>query len=133
MKCPECERTGQRSKFYMPTGYSSTAMAGSEDYYDEDGHRHYHEVNTRGGQAHCSNGHVLNVTCSDKCQAPGCDYGSPQTITLVPPRAPEPEPSHSDDQVYLSELFSNRILFGIVSDLDAPNQVSASLETNDDE
>lgn len=94
MKCPECERTGQRSQLYMPTGYSSTLMGGSQIFYDEDGHRHYHEVNTSHGQAHCSNGHVLNVTCSTKCKAPDCDYGTPQTMTLVPPRPPAPEPEY---------------------------------------
>lgn len=93
MKCPECDRTGQRSKFYMPTSYVSTAMGGTRTYYDEDGYRHYHEINSSRGQAFCSNGHTLNVTLSTKCQAPGCDYGTPQTMTLVPPRPAEPEPS----------------------------------------
>ena len=70
----------------MPTHYRRTLLGGSRDYYDEDDHHHYHEVNSRRGKARCSNGHVLNVVCSTECQAPGCDYGSPQTMTLVPER-----------------------------------------------
>lgn len=85
MKCPECERTGQRSKLYMPSGYCSTLMGGTRTYYDEDGHRHHHEVNSSRGQGSCSNGHILDVTLSTKCQAPGCDYGSSQRIAFVPP------------------------------------------------
>lgn len=91
MKCPECERTGQQSKFYMPDSYCSTLMGGTQTYYDEDGHRHRHEVNSSAGWARCSNGHVLSVVLSTKCEAPDCDYGTPQTITLVPPRPAEPE------------------------------------------
>lgn len=93
MKCPECERTGQRSKLYMPELYASTLMGGSRRYYDEDGQLHYHEVNSSRGQAHCSDGHILVVTRSTKCPAPECDYGTPQRITFVPPRPTEPEPS----------------------------------------
>lgn len=81
MKCPECERLGERSKLYMPDCYSSTAMAGTRTYYDEDGHRHHHEVNSSHGWARCSNGHRLSVRASDKCPAPDCDYGSPMTMT----------------------------------------------------
>ena len=94
MKCPECERTGQRSKLYMPTMWSSTAMGGSQSYYDEDGELHYHEVNIRSGRAHCSNGHEHSVTASTKCAAPGCDYGTPQKMTLLAPRPPEPKPEY---------------------------------------
>lgn len=92
MKCPECDRTGQRSKFYMPDSYASTLMGGSQSYYDEDGHQHYHEVNSSRGQAHCSTGHILSVALSTRCKAPGCEYGHEQTITLVPQRPAEPEP-----------------------------------------
>ena len=83
MKCPECEKTGQRSKFFPPTGYFSTAMGGSENYYDEDGHRHRHEVNVSSGRVHCSNGHVFTLRLSNKCPAPGCPYGHEQTLTRV--------------------------------------------------
>lgn len=94
MKCPECERIGQRSKLFMPDGYFSTAMGGSQSYYDEDGHKHYHEINSSSGQGHCSNGHILDVTLSTKCKAPGCGYGTPLEMTLAPPRPPRPEPSY---------------------------------------
>lgn len=83
MRCPECERTGQRSKLYTPTCYISTAMAGAQTCYDEDGNRHHHEVNSSGGRGQCSSGHTLDFTASTKCPAPDCDYGTPQTITLV--------------------------------------------------
>lgn len=87
MKCPECERTGQRSKYYPPNGWCSTLMGGTRTYYDEDGQRHHHEVNTSRGQGNCSNGHVLNVTASTKCPAPGCDYGHEERISVVAPEA----------------------------------------------
>lgn len=83
MKCPECERTGQRSKLYMPTSYFSTAMGGTESYYDEDGVHHFHEINDSGGSGSCSQGHILNVSLSTKCPAPGCDYGHLTRIELV--------------------------------------------------
>lgn len=83
MKCPECEHTGQRSQLYMPDCYFSTAMGGTRNYYDEDGNHHYHEVNRSSGRGSCSNGHVLNVSASTKCTAPGCDYGHPLTISIV--------------------------------------------------
>jgi hypothetical protein len=78
----------------MPDGYFSTGMGGSQSYYDEAGHKHYHEINSSSGQGHCSNGHILNITLSTKCEAPGCDYGTPQTITLAPQRPPRPEPEY---------------------------------------
>lgn len=83
MKCPECERTGRQSKLYMPDSYFSTAMGGSETYYDEEGQYHHHEVNSSSGQGHCSNRHTLNVVLSTKCQTPGCGYGSLLSITTV--------------------------------------------------
>lgn len=91
MKCPECERTGQKSKLYMPDFYSCTDMGGSQDYYDEDGHHHYHEVNHSSGQGRCSNGHLLDVVASTKCEAPSCSYGREQTITFTGSVPVEPE------------------------------------------
>jgi hypothetical protein len=110
MRCPECERTGQRSKLFMPDGYLTTDMGGSRNYYDEDGHRHSHEVNSSSGQAHCSNGHILSVQLSTKCKAPGCDYGTPQTITLVPPKPAEPEPAYItfDDNLQIVVPYDRR-------------------------
>lgn len=83
MKCPECERTDQRSKFYMPTTWMMTAAGGSQDYYDEDGEHHYHEVNRGKGQAHCSEGHYFKIGKSTQCSAQGCDYGSPESVELI--------------------------------------------------
>jgi hypothetical protein len=82
MKCPECVRMGQQSRLYMPTSYFSTAKAGTETYYDEDGIWHHHDANRSGGTGWCSQGHTLDVMLSTKCPAPNCDYGDPQTITL---------------------------------------------------
>lgn len=82
MRCPECVRLGLRSRLYAPTCYTRTAMGGSQQYYDEDGNRHYHEVNRSHGQGHCSEGHVLHWAMSTQCPAEGCEYGSPETITV---------------------------------------------------
>lgn len=94
MKCPKCEQTSQRSKLYMPTSYCCTAMGGTQTYYDEDGQRHHHEINSSVGQGRCSNGHILNITASTKCPAPDCDYGHPQRIDVLPPTPPQPEPEY---------------------------------------
>lgn len=91
MKCPECVRTGQRSKLYMPATYCCTDMGGTQTYYDEDGVRHHHDVNHASGRGRCSNGHILDVTASTECPAPDCGYGHPQTIDVVPAAPPKPE------------------------------------------
>lgn len=94
VKCPECVRTGQLSKLYMPNGYTSTLMGGTQTYFDEDGVRHHHEVNTSRGQGSCSNGHILDFIASTKCPAPECDYGHPTKVTFVAPEPPKPEPEY---------------------------------------
>ncbi|MBB3752656.1 hypothetical protein FHT44_005168 [Mycolicibacterium sp. BK634] len=72
-------------------------MGGSRGFYDEDGHYHYHEANSSRGQAHCSNGHIMDVTRSTKCTAPGCDFGHEERLVLVP--SPEPEPEREREYV----------------------------------
>lgn len=70
----------------MPDGYMSTLMGGTQTYYDEDGVRHHHEVNSSTGRGHCSLGHDLDVNASTRCPAPGCEYGRPLSITYIPPK-----------------------------------------------
>lgn len=94
MKCPECERTGQRSKLFMPDAYMCTAMGGSQSFYDEDGEKHYHDINSAMGQGHCSNHHLIDVTRSTKCAAPGCNWGHEQTMAVRPPQPAKPEPTY---------------------------------------
>lgn len=82
MRCPECVRLDEQSALYPPSSWTSTAMGGSKHYYDEEGVEHRHEVNRSHGTGRCSKGHVIDWALSTKCPAEGCDYGSPQEITV---------------------------------------------------
>jgi hypothetical protein len=70
MKCPECEKLGFKSCVY-PNGCSVTAMC-SNNYYDENGKYHVHNMNTRTTHYTCSNGHswVEDTTGSCWCGWP---------------------------------------------------------------
>ena len=70
-KCPFCEKEGKKSKLYSG-GAMQTLMGGSESFYDEDGKKHYHEINTTTRDYHCSNGHYFTRKYKQKC--PSCDY-----------------------------------------------------------
>ena len=55
MKCPECEKAGEKSCVY-PQGSSRTMLMGCE-YYDEEGRYHQHDPNVTTTGYRCSNGH----------------------------------------------------------------------------
>lgn len=91
MRCPECVRTGQRSEYFPPSSWFSTAMGGSESYFDEDGEKHYHEVNSLSAE---SGGlEPLRVTAPPVFEA-GC---RPFRGTLQSARrTEESNPNHKD-------------------------------------
>lgn len=82
MRCPECVRLDQQSALFPPSSWFATAAGGSQHYFDEQGQEHHHNVNRSYGTGHCSKGHTLDWALSTKCKAEGCDYGSPQEITV---------------------------------------------------
>jgi hypothetical protein len=53
--CPECSRKGLRS--VVTIGELSITLMAVHDFYDEDGKRHHHDMNTRTTRYSCSNGH----------------------------------------------------------------------------
>jgi hypothetical protein len=91
MKCPECVKSGQRSKFYTDGMGYSTAMGGSQSYYDEDGAEHYHDVNTHSSSWWCSNGHRFDRSGCPECS--GCDYGG-YSWKLLPAIVEPPESTY---------------------------------------
>ena len=72
MKCPECEKSGERSTVRGGGGFS-TAM-GVDTYYDEDGTFHRHDPNYTTRIMRCSNAHEWDAATPNRCPAEGCDW-----------------------------------------------------------
>lgn len=81
MKCPVCEKSGQKSKVF-PHGGTSTLMY-YQPYYDEDGIYHHHDMNNHTQYYSCSNGHRWMVYSKKQCPAEGCDFGSKESIRII--------------------------------------------------
>jgi hypothetical protein len=60
MKCPECEKEGERSCVYDLGG--RTTLMGWMPFYDEDGRYHSHDLNETTHSYRCSRGHYWEVT-----------------------------------------------------------------------
>lgn len=73
MKCPECQKDGEKSKVYVPTCGMRTLM-GWQSFWDEDGNYHSHDLNTTTTIYSCSRGHEWTVKSKDPCQVPGCEW-----------------------------------------------------------
>lgn len=87
MKCPECEKSGERSFFYEDECCISTAMC-SHSYFDEDGREHRHNPNTRSLGAHCSKGHEFRIKLRSLCRVPDCKWNNgrlAREMTLTQP------------------------------------------------
>ena len=74
VRCPECIQAGQRSKVY-PQSYC-TDRSHPTTYWDEDGVHHIHDKGVCEGSFGCSLGHTWTIMRRDKCETPGCDYGT---------------------------------------------------------
>jgi ribosomal protein L37E len=77
MKCPECEKSGAKSVLHMDGGGIVTDVC-NHSFYDEEGHRHYHDHNPMTECGECSNGHKVVVLHDNKC--PFCDFGETTKI-----------------------------------------------------
>jgi len=65
MICPECGKARLQSRVYI--GVSSTTLAYSPPFYDEEGRYHDHDPNIRTTQYECSNGHQWAETTRPSC------------------------------------------------------------------
>lgn len=78
MKCPECDKLGQKSKCWMNSVQTCClVLHPSGEYYDENEVYHDHTIpcNYGGGNVwSCSNGHTFRVPEINKC--PNCDWKS---------------------------------------------------------
>lgn len=73
MKCPECEKEGQRSTVF--SGGGTVTLMSYTPFWDEDGVYHVHDPNTHGTNLSCSRGHKWSLRRLAPCGAPGCNYG----------------------------------------------------------
>jgi hypothetical protein len=73
MKCRKCEEEGKTSKVYSPMGGTVTCMA-HQDYYDEAGAYHSHDLNYHGEKWSCSNGHHWSHRWQAACPAGNCEW-----------------------------------------------------------
>lgn len=70
MKCPKCIEEGEKSIVYPAPYFTSTLMF-SQDYFDEDGERHSHDLNSQTGEYSCNRGHRWFETRYPKCRQCG--------------------------------------------------------------
>ncbi len=74
MKCPQCVKDDLRSKMF-PGRLNYSVMGGTvQQYYDEDGEWHSHDVNAYDSYCHCSQGHKWINTIYNECSC-GWRYG----------------------------------------------------------
>jgi hypothetical protein len=65
MKCPECEKIGNKSKVFIDS--SQVTAMGASHYYDEEGKYHIHDPNTRKTRYTCSRRHSWIVKKRNSC------------------------------------------------------------------
>jgi hypothetical protein len=81
MKCSACQALKLRSRVELRPGIETTAMGGSERYYDEDGRWHVHDVNWLTERFTCSAGHAWTVRSRTRC--PEGDFGGERQTVWV--------------------------------------------------
>lgn len=69
--CRRCMADGKSSRVEGGGHSFVTAMVG-HNYYDENGHAHNHDPNTRTTQYACTNGHAWFVVTKPRCGVLGC-------------------------------------------------------------
>lgn len=72
MICPKCKELGQKSRVNLGQTLSTLTM--SEMYWDEEGIPHHHDRNNIVTTYHCTNGHRIVISSTNKC--PSCDFGN---------------------------------------------------------
>ena len=73
MICSTCSEDGSKSRVFS-LGTYSTLMGGSSGFWDENGKKHWHDVNERVTKYQCSNGHEWSEVDDNECGAPGCNW-----------------------------------------------------------
>lgn len=89
MKCQQCVEEGLTSRVFS-RGATRTLMAGGGEHWDEEGVRHYHEINTENALYECSNKHLFCIKGKPECGAEGCAYGGWSAQLVVERPAPKP-------------------------------------------
>ena len=70
MICPECKASGLKSEVYP--GGSTTTLMYCPPFFDEDGKRHDHDLNTLITSYVCTNGHNWAKNSSGICWCGWC-------------------------------------------------------------
>lgn len=77
MICPECQAAGQKSTVRELGG--SVTLMHCPAFYDEEGRRHHHDMNTRTEGFRCSNGHTWEAKSKGRCWC-GWDGNAPKPV-----------------------------------------------------
>lgn len=72
--CPECSKSGQKSTFKYSDGERIGEKIEIDRFYDEEGNKHLHDQNIRGGAWECSKGHIGIYTRYYLCNVRDCEY-----------------------------------------------------------
>jgi len=70
MICQQCKDEDKKSNVYE--GYGTVTAMYCPPYYDEEGKKHHHDLNTWTINYSCSNGHDWSVKSSGQCW---CGWG----------------------------------------------------------
>lgn len=76
MICKTCKSEDRKST--ISVGQTMATMMGTAEYFDEQGVRHYHDMNHSWTNYRCSNGHEWTLSSEPYvCPAPGCPVDAP--------------------------------------------------------
>lgn len=74
MICATCKAESRKST--IAVGLSMSTALGTAEYFDEEGVRHYHDMNHTWTSYRCSNGHEWTLSSEPHtCPVPGCRVG----------------------------------------------------------
>lgn len=73
MRCPECEKEGEKSTVIDPMGGATTLMA-VHAFWDEEDRHHHHDPNATTTSYSCSRGHKWSVSHRDGCPVKDCEW-----------------------------------------------------------
>lgn len=72
MKCPHCEKNGQKSSVEFVR--NTTTMLAVRSFHDEEERQHYHNPNVSHKIYQCSNGHPITTDENVPCPVAECDW-----------------------------------------------------------